>query len=119
MSLRTNNLVERIRDLRDQSARAGAPDQAARAAFGREVLQALGDIDRVATTAARGSGPQGRPADGAVTEQLRAVLAGPSPVVCGVAGHATTVSNAGARNAASLVGTTASSGSTSHRARRA
>lgn len=109
MSLRTNSLVEGIRDLRDQSASAGPPDQAARGALGREVLQALHEIDRVATTATRGPGRLARPANHTLTDQLSAVLAG----------SATSLSNAGARNATSLIGTATASGSTSRRGRRA
>ena len=48
MSLRTNSLREYIRDLTGRPDGSDADDQARRGTVGREVLQALAEIDRIA-----------------------------------------------------------------------
>jgi flagellin len=51
----TTNLLQRVRDLAVQSANAGANDQASRDAIGKEVVQALAEIDRIASSTVYGS----------------------------------------------------------------
>ncbi len=51
----TTNLIQRIRDLTVQAANVGANDQPARDAIGREVEQALNEIDRIASATVFGS----------------------------------------------------------------
>src|SRR4051794_37121250 len=43
----TTNLLQRVRDLAVQAANVGANDQSARDAIGKEVTQALNEIDRI------------------------------------------------------------------------
>jgi flagellin len=51
----TTNLLQRVRDLTVQSSNVGANDQASRDAIGREVTQALNEIDRIASATVFGS----------------------------------------------------------------
>ena len=51
----TTNLLQRVRDLAVQAANSGANDQASRDAIGREVTQALQEIDRIASATVYGS----------------------------------------------------------------
>jgi flagellin len=51
----TTNLLQRVRDLAVQAANTGANDQPARDAIGREVTQALAEIDRIANSTVFGS----------------------------------------------------------------
>jgi flagellin len=51
----TTNLLQRVRDLAVQAANSGANDQAARDAIGKEVTQALAEIDRIASATVFGS----------------------------------------------------------------
>jgi flagellin len=51
----TTNLLQRVRDLTVQAANVGANDQASRDAIGREVTQAMGEIDRIASATVYGS----------------------------------------------------------------
>jgi flagellin len=51
----TTNLLQRVRDLAVQAANSGANDQSARDAIGKEVTQALAEIDRIAAATVFGS----------------------------------------------------------------
>ncbi len=51
----TTNLLQRVRDLTVQASNTGANDQNARDAIGREVTQALAEIDRIASATVYGS----------------------------------------------------------------
>ncbi len=51
----TTNLLQRVRDLTVQAANVGANDEPARNAIGREVQQALNEIDRIASATVFGS----------------------------------------------------------------
>jgi flagellin len=51
----TTSLLQRVRDLTVQASNNGANDQDARDAIGREVTQALGEIDRIASATVFGS----------------------------------------------------------------
>jgi flagellin len=51
----TTNLLQRVRDLTVQAANSGANDQAARDAIGKEVTQALNEIDRIASATVFGN----------------------------------------------------------------
>jgi flagellin len=51
----TTSLLQRVRDLTVQASNAGANDQASRDAIGREVTQALNEIDRIASATVYGS----------------------------------------------------------------
>jgi flagellin len=51
----TTALLQRVRDLAVQSANSGANDQNSRDAIGREVTQALNEIDRIASATVYGS----------------------------------------------------------------
>jgi flagellin len=51
----TTNLLQRVRDLAVQSANVGANDQASRDAIGKEVTQALAEIDRIASATVFGN----------------------------------------------------------------
>jgi flagellin len=51
----TTNLLQRVRDLAVQAANTGANDQSSRDAIGREVTQALAEIDRIAAATVFGS----------------------------------------------------------------
>jgi flagellin len=51
----TTNLLQRVRDLTVQAANTGANDQASREAIGTEVVQALTEIDRIASATVYGS----------------------------------------------------------------
>ena len=51
----TTSLLQRVRDLTVQAANSGANDQDSRNAIGREVTQALAEIDRIASATVYGS----------------------------------------------------------------
>jgi flagellin len=51
----TTTLLQRVRDLTVQASNSGANDQASREAIGREVSQALAEIDRIASATVFGS----------------------------------------------------------------
>jgi flagellin len=51
----TTSLLQRVRDLAVQASNSGANDQAARDAIGREVEQALNEIDRISSATVFGS----------------------------------------------------------------
>jgi len=51
----TTNLLQRIRNLSVQASNSGAGDQASRDAIGREVSQALAEIDRISSATVFGS----------------------------------------------------------------
>jgi len=51
----TTNLLQRVRDLTVQAANVGVGDQASRDAIGREVTQAVNEIDRIANATVFGS----------------------------------------------------------------
>jgi flagellin len=51
----TTNLLQRVRDLAVQAANVGANDQAARDALGKEVTQAMNEIDRIASATVFGN----------------------------------------------------------------
>ena len=51
----TTNLLQRVRDLAVQASNVGGNDSAARDAIGREVTQALSEIDRIASATVFGS----------------------------------------------------------------
>jgi flagellin len=51
----TTNLLQRVRDLTVQAANTGANDQASRDAIGREVTQALNEVNRIASATVFGS----------------------------------------------------------------
>jgi flagellin len=51
----TTNLLQRVRDLAVQAANTGANDQASRDAIGKEVTQALNEIDRISSATVFGS----------------------------------------------------------------
>jgi flagellin len=51
----TTNILQRVRDLTVQAANIGAGDQSSRDAIGREVTQALNEIDRIASATVYGS----------------------------------------------------------------
>jgi flagellin len=51
----TTNLLQRIRDLTVQASNVGANDQSARDAIGKEVTQALNEIDRISQATVFGS----------------------------------------------------------------
>jgi flagellin len=51
----TTSLLQRVRDLTVQASNSGANDTAARDAIGREVTQALNEIDRISKATAYGS----------------------------------------------------------------
>ncbi len=51
----TTSLLQRVRDLTVQASNSGVNDQAARDAIGREVTQALAEIDRIASATVYGS----------------------------------------------------------------
>jgi flagellin len=51
----TTNLLQRVRQLTVQAANVGANDQASRESIGREVKQALAEIDRIASATVFGS----------------------------------------------------------------
>jgi flagellin len=51
----TTTLLQRVRDLAVQASNTGANDQAARDAIGREVTQALNEVDRIASSTVYGS----------------------------------------------------------------
>jgi flagellin len=51
----TTNLLQRVRDLAVQAANTGANDQSARDAIGKEVTQALNEIDRISQATVFGS----------------------------------------------------------------
>jgi len=51
----TTSLLQRVRELAVQSANSGANDQASRDAIGREVIQTLAEIDRIASATVYGS----------------------------------------------------------------
>jgi flagellin len=51
----TTSLLQRVRDLTVQASNSGSNDQASRDAIGREVTQALNEIDRIASATVYGS----------------------------------------------------------------
>ena len=112
MSVSARRLVEHIRDVTEQSAGPRAGDQAARRALGREVLQALSEIDRIARQSSgapvRGAANVGTlsrvlsAADG-TTSGLSVLLSGPTPVVRVAASNTGLIRGEAARNAASVV----------------
>jgi flagellin len=51
----TTNLLQRVRDLTVQAANVGANDQASRDSIGREVTQALNEVNRIASATVFGS----------------------------------------------------------------
>jgi flagellin len=51
----TTNLLQRVRDLAVQASNTGASDQAARDAIGKEVTQALNEIDRISSATVFGN----------------------------------------------------------------
>jgi flagellin len=51
----TTSLLQRVRDLTVQASNSGANDQASRDAIGREVVQTLAEIDRIASATVYGS----------------------------------------------------------------
>ncbi len=69
MSLRANSLLEHIRDLTVCPDCTDADDQARRGAVGRQVLQALEEIDRVAQATTDAAGAPPPPATAALAGQ--------------------------------------------------
>jgi len=51
----TTSLLQRVRDLTVQASNSGANDQASRDAIGREVTQALAEVDRISSATVYGS----------------------------------------------------------------
>jgi flagellin len=51
----TTNLLQRVRDLAVQASNSGANDQASRDAIGKEVTQALNEIDRISSATVYGN----------------------------------------------------------------
>ena len=103
MSLRANSLFERIRDLTLQSDSMGAGDLATREVLGREVLQALLEIDRATKATPCDAGAQGGAAGGSTPVMVS--LASQSPVFVGaLCGATDPIRGAATLNAASLIG---------------
>jgi hypothetical protein len=98
MSLRAHTLLERVRDLTVRSDSTDVNEQASRDAVGREVLQALDEIDRVARAAIHSPGAPGAAAGGATP--IRAMV---SPGMHGAVGATTDARGAAARSAASPI----------------
>jgi hypothetical protein len=112
MRISFGSLVERVRDVTDQSSGARAGDEVARRAVGRDVLQALDEMDRIAM---QGSDA---PVSGAVnggtvcrvlcatdgnTTRVNGLRSGQSPGVRVAASNTGLIGGAAARNASSLV----------------
>ena len=107
MSVSASSLVERIRDVTDQAAGPRAGDQVARRDVGREVLQALNEIDRIALqgSGAVNGGTVSRvlcAADGS-TALLKGSLSSLSVGARVAASNTGLISGVAARNAASVV----------------
>jgi flagellin len=110
----TTALLQRIRDLAVQSANVGANDQPARDAIGKEVTQALAEIDRIASATIFGSKNL---LDGSETggftfhvgyngssyNQLNLSIGGMSAAALGLTGLAATITGANAATALATI----------------
>ncbi|MEO8603311.1 MAG: hypothetical protein ABI629_12110 [bacterium] len=108
MSLRANDLFERIRDLKLQSDNLETGEQTARERLGREVLQALHEIDRVSQATALDAGAQGSRGGDTVATRLSVAIAGQSSAVLGTVCGLTDIRTAAARRPDNLISAAAS-----------
>jgi flagellin len=106
----TTNLLQRIRDLAVQAANTGANDQTARDAIGKEVTQALNEIDRISNATVFGAkslldGSQSAGFtfhvgyNGASYNQLNISISGMSAAALGLTGLASVITGTNAANA--------------------
>ena len=106
----TTNLLQRIRDLTVQAANTGANDQASRDAIGKEVTQALNEIDRISQATVFGSknlldGSQTGGFtfhvgyNGASYNQLNVNISGMSSAALGLSGLAASITGTNAASA--------------------
>lgn len=98
-----HSLLQRVRDLAVQAANTGANDQGARDALGREVVQALAEIDRIASATVFGSSQLLSAASSTFTFQVGYDGSSYNKVAVTVSGVSTGVLSLGSANIQSLV----------------
>jgi len=98
-----HSLLQRVRDLTVQAANTGANDQGARDALGREVSQALNEIDRIASATVFGSKQLLNAASSTFTFQVGYDGNSYNQVGVSVSGVSTGVLSLGSANIQSLV----------------